>query len=208
MTIRHDHAPGLDTSGSNPHLDTALLAYELGLSPVPPVEDGSKAPLADVVIDGERTWKPYQDTPATEKHIRRWYANGRTGDGLAGGYGGLDPFEFDDVQAYVQFIQAARACGLGELVARIMAGYEEETPGGGVHWLLICPEPGPSTKLARRYKRPDEFNDKDREAIAAAAARGRDHKPIKTLIETKGRAASSSSHRPTARCIPRAAPTC
>ena len=36
---------GPETELTNPHLDTALLALRLGFSPVPPTEDGRKAPI-------------------------------------------------------------------------------------------------------------------------------------------------------------------
>ena len=73
---------------------------------------------------------------------------------------------------------------LAELVARIREGYEESTPGQGYHWLYRHDEISGSEKLARRFKTPDEFNEDDRKAIAAA--NGKEHKPVKTLIETKG----------------------
>jgi hypothetical protein len=40
--------------------------------------------------------------------------------------------------------------GLGDLLARVMAGYLETTPGGGIHLLIRCPEGvGESTELAK-----------------------------------------------------------
>jgi putative DNA primase/helicase len=175
-------------------LETALKLLRLGYSPVPPLEDGSKAPLADIPdpdppIPGVKTkwtWKGYQTHPATEAHIRAWYKNGRTGVGAAGGVGGLDPFEFDSYDVYEHFLVAAVAVGLGDLVERVMEGYEENSPGGGIHWLARSPNTAPSTKLARRFKREDEFNDADVKTIEAAKANGKEHRPIKTLIETKG----------------------
>jgi hypothetical protein len=153
------------------HLNTALLALELGFSPLPPKDDGSKAPLADVLDEetGQHTWKPYQTIPATLDHVREWYGNGRTGVGLVGGYGGLDPFEFDCRDTYERFLEAAVEMGLGELVDRVRTGYEEFTPGGGVHWLFRCPVPLPPTKIAQRP------------APTQKAPHAR-----KTLIETKG----------------------
>ena len=56
---------------------TALLALKLGLSPVPPREDGTKAPIGN--------WKKFQSTPATAETIRCWYDGGRTGNGLVCG---------------------------------------------------------------------------------------------------------------------------
>jgi hypothetical protein len=167
--------------------NVALEALDLGLSPLPPREDGSKAPLADRKDErGQQTWKPYQELPATRDHVRRWFGSGSTGIGLVGGYGDLEAFEFDDRHTYEQFLKAARATGLGELVERVRAGYEETTPGAGVHWLYRCSKVQPCTKLARSYKTQEEFNEDDLKAIAEAQKQGRVHRPIKTLIETKG----------------------
>ena len=150
------------------------LARSLGLSPVPPTEDGVKRP------DG--AWKGRQTTSATEEQVRASYSNGRTGNGLVCGVGGLDCQEFDDGQTYKDYLEAAWVLGLSELVDRIRAGYEEESPSGGVHWLYYCNELKGNTKLAMRLKRPDEFNEKDLKAIEKNPR----HTPIKTLIETRG----------------------
>jgi len=161
------------------HLEIALLAHKLGFSPVPPREDGSKAPIGE--------WKEYQKTPASTQVIRVWYRDGRTGNGLVCGVGCLECFEFDDGATFNAFLEAAWAVGLGELVARIRVGYEESTPGGGVHWLYRCDTVGGNTKLACRHKTPEEFTDSDRTAIEKATAAGKEHKPVKTLIETRGK---------------------
>jgi hypothetical protein len=140
----------------------------MGYSPLPPREDGSKAPLADIRgDDGGMTWKPYQDTPATRARVEAWYRNGRTGVGVCGGPGGLEPFEFDVRETYERFKEAAAAVGLGDLVERIEGGYCEESPGGGVHWMYLCDEIRGPTKLAER------------------PIPGEPHRR-KTLIETKG----------------------
>lgn len=138
------------TSNGNPHLAAALNWLDMGFSPLPPRDDGSKAPLADQQIDGEWTWAPYQQAPTGRNRVEAWYRNGRTGNGVATGVGGLELFEFDDHQVYEQFKAAAAALGLGELVERIEAGYLEVTPGGGVHWFYVCDEIRGSTKLAER----------------------------------------------------------
>ncbi len=52
-------------------------------------------------------------------------------------------------------MEVATEAGLGDLVERIRSGYEEFTPGGGVHWLYFCDEVRGNTKLARR---PDPAN--------------------------------------------------
>jgi putative DNA primase/helicase len=150
------------------HLETALLALELGFSPLPPKEDGSKAPLADWPMADGPSWKPYQTIPATREHIHKWYENGRTGNGLACGVGSLEAFEFEQAETHKDFLEAAWAIGLNDLVETIRQGYEESTPSGGIHWLYRCTPPEGNTKLAER---PDP-----------AVPRGR-----KPLIETRGR---------------------
>jgi hypothetical protein len=67
--------------------DIALNAVELGLSTIPPKEDGSKAPLAE--------WKPYQHTAPSRQLVENWYGRGRSGVGLVTGYAALECFEFD-----------------------------------------------------------------------------------------------------------------
>jgi hypothetical protein len=155
--------PGQAT-GNGPdsiHLATALLAIAVGLSPLLPKEDGTKHP--------EGRWKLLQTTPATEATIRSWYRRGRTGNGLATGYGHVECLEFDDGPVYERFKEAAAALGIGDLVERIEAGYSEATPGGGIHWLYRCDEISGNTKLAERPA-PTEKNPHGR----------------KPLIETRG----------------------
>jgi putative DNA primase/helicase len=149
------------------HLAEALEWLEAGFSPLPAREDGSKAPIADILIGDQWTWSPYQTTPATREHVEQWYANGRQSNGVAGGPGGLDPFEFDDRGVYERFKELATEFGLGDVVARVEAGFLEDTPGGGVHWMWKCNRPGPPMKLAQR---PDPSRPNGR----------------RTLIETKG----------------------
>jgi putative DNA primase/helicase len=139
--------------------DTAFLAHDLGLSPVPPREDGSKRP-ADF-------WKRFQEVQAPLSEVESWFSNGRKSIGLACGVGDSECFEFDDRDTYEQFLETAIEAGLGELVDRVRTGYEEFTPSGGVHWLYRCSEHRGNTKLAER---PDPTNSNKR----------------KTLIETRG----------------------
>jgi replicative DNA helicase len=132
--------------------EVALLARELGLSPIPPRPNGSKAPLADE-SDGsdEHGWKSFQTRPASIGQIQDWYERrGLTGVGLATGYGDLEMFEFDDGETYERFKEAAVVIGLGLLVEALEGGYLETTPGGGVHWLYLCEEVLSNTKLAER----------------------------------------------------------
>ena len=163
----------------------AFIGHRCGLGILPPREDGSKAPLAEYEDEkGRRIWEPYQRSHATPAHIAEWYANGRTGLGIVTGkisghwnedgenIDGLEVFEFDDRPTYDAFMMAAEAVGLASLIARIRAGYEESTPGGGVHWPCRCAEISGNTKLAERPKRPNEM--------------GHPNDKRKVLIETRG----------------------
>jgi hypothetical protein len=161
----------------NIFLETALKAHDLGLSVVPPEQDGTKRPHADIP-DGldengrqKYTWKQYQTIPATRDHIIGWYQSGnRTGLGLAcGGTKKIELFEFDDEATYHEFKRAAAELGLAELVQWIETGYSERTPCGGVHWFFYCDAVRGSGKLAERPIPTKE-----------------DPHKRKTLIETKG----------------------
>ena len=148
-------------------LDSALAAAAAGLSVVPPRMDGTKAPFGN--------WKPNQSVSASPIQIKRWYVDQHMpGIGLVTGKvsGNLECLEFDDKPTYLAFVQAAEECGLAPLVHRIEAGYLEESPKPGVHWLYRCNEIGGNTKLARRSKQSEEM------------AHARDREQV--LIETRG----------------------
>ena len=153
------------TATSNFH--PALEALAAGLCPVPPKMDGSKAPIG--------TWKSFQHFPPDETQIRKWYsASHLTGYGLVTGKvsGNLELLEFDCITSYHRFKSAAAEAGLGDLVDRIEAGYSEQTPKPGIHWLYRCPEIAGNTELASRPKTAEEMkHPKDKAQV---------------LIETRG----------------------
>jgi putative DNA primase/helicase len=66
---------------------------------------------------------------------------------------------------YEGYKELAQASGLGDLIKRIEAGYLEQSPSTGIHWLYRCAEISGNSKLARR---PDG------------------DRSIKVLIETRG----------------------
>jgi putative DNA primase/helicase len=110
----------------DPIVAAARSAHKAGLAVVPPKEDGTKRP--DV---GE--WTAYQRRRPTSEELRAWFSPGRGGVGLVMGAvsGGLETIEFDDRATYERYIEIAQGTGLGDVVSRIRAGYEETTPGGG-----------------------------------------------------------------------------
>ena len=145
----------------------AKAAFDAGLCVIPPREDGSKAPISE--------WKNYQTKRPDATQLSAWYGTNRKhGIGVITGAvsHGLECFEFDDADAYVEFKEAAGPAGLDGLVRRIEGSYCESTPNFGVHWFYYCKEISGNTKLARRPKQPEEkLHDKDN---------------VKVLIETRG----------------------
>ena len=147
---------------------SAYEAYAAGLCIVPPQENGSKAPLADA-------WKHWQIERPSGAQLEDWYRDDRRqGLGIICGHvsGDLECLEFEDEESWNEYQDLALAAGLHDLLEKVVAGYSEASPGGGVHLLYRCEVTGRNTKLARRPKRPVEMkaaNDK-----------------TKTLIETRG----------------------
>jgi hypothetical protein len=155
-----------DAAMTNEMLDIAVAAHGAGLCVLPPKQDGSKRPM--------KAWEQYANTSSTIEEVQKWYDGvDRTGLGIVLGAssGGLECFEFDDLDAYRKFLDAADAAGLDELVARIEAGYLEESPNG-IHWLYRCSTVAGNTKLARRPKTESE--------------KSSEHDNTKVLIETRG----------------------
>ena len=146
----------------------ALGWWEAGYSVLPPLMDGSKAPLAQ-----GGTWKTFQTERASREQVGRWYARGQDGAGVCTGYGNLEMFEFDDRHTYDLYLEAARHLGISDVVGHVEETYCEDTPSGGVHWFWRTDAGQGNRKLARRPATPDEL---EREP----------NKPIRTLIETKG----------------------
>lgn len=125
----------------------ALEAFAAGLSVLPPKEDGSKAPSGQ--------WLQYQTNRASLDQLYTWYgingAPSRSGCGLVCGAvsGNLECIEFDaGGRLYEHYKATARAMGHGDLIDRLDAGYLEQSPSGGYHWLYYCPLISGSTKLA------------------------------------------------------------
>ena len=132
--------------------DAAKRAYASGLCVVPPREDGAKRPVG--------AWADYQHTRPDADQMRVWYGKDvtRHGIGLVTGdvSNGLTAFEFDSYETYEAFLEAAMEIQFDWLVEKIRNGYEERTPGGGIHWLYFCEDVQENTKLARRTKRDEE----------------------------------------------------
>lgn len=126
-------------------VDAVMAAHRAGVSVIPILADGTKRPPFK--------WSQYQIEQPTEQQVRDWFASGRyTGYALICGVvsNNLEVLDFDDRQTYQTFLDTAESLGLGPLVDRIRAGYEEFTPSGGVHIPYFCDTISGNQKLARR----------------------------------------------------------
>ena len=138
---------------------TALKALNAGLCPIPPRQDGSKAPFPS-------KWKLYQESTPSQSDIENWYSEELTGVGLVTGAisGNLECLDFDTREVWEQYNDAARKAGLADLLKKVGNGYAEQSPNG-FHLLYRCDDIGGNTKLAGK---PLPGN------------------KVKTLIETRG----------------------
>ena len=141
MTGHEDRASEGTDSGV---LRTALEACGSGISVIPIPADGTRHPAIK--------WGPFQEKRADEAQLRSWFNGRDCGLAFVTGRvsGNLELFEFDDRDTYPKFLRAADEAGLGELVARIRAGYEEISHRNGIHWFYYCSEVSPNKKLASR----------------------------------------------------------
>ncbi|GAC1646397.1 MAG: hypothetical protein NVS9B11_18310 [Candidatus Dormibacteraceae bacterium] len=145
--------------------DAAISALEHHLSVVPPSEDGSKKPLG--------LWKKYQKARPDLATVEGWYSGDRHGIGIVCGAvsENLEMFEFEGIACaegmWDRYKERAAEMGHGDLLRRLITGYSERTPSGGIHFLYRCEEISGNLKLARR---PNTTNPK----------------LLDTLIETRG----------------------
>jgi len=153
--IAYEVKQGTNQIPNTPIHEQALAAHHAGLAVLPPTENGEKRP------SGGTGWPTFR---ADEPQIERWYATEhRTGLGLICGRAsggpklpdgepplGLEALDHDDAGALTQYLELAGPSGLGELVARVRAGFTERTPRGTEHWLFRSTACGSNQKLASR----------------------------------------------------------
>jgi len=130
-------------------LDAALAFCEAEYSVVPAATDGTKAPAG--------RWQPYQSQRPDMTQVQAWLSNGTyDGFGLVCGAvsGGLEMLEFEGRavkrKLHAGYGSAVDDHGLGDVWRRVIAGYTEFTPSGGLHILYrVTGTVRGNTKLAR-----------------------------------------------------------
>jgi hypothetical protein len=130
-------------------LETAVEWYALGYTILPCRPDGSKAPAVD--------WKDFQTTRPTPEQTVMWASNHPGIGVLTGTAANLEMIEAEGraiEDGHLELLTTlADDSGLLDLWTRILCGYSEVTPGGGIHWYYrVDGAARPNTKLASRPK--------------------------------------------------------
>ncbi len=135
-------------------LEAAIRWEAAGAVALPVRTDGTKAP-------GLQSWKQYQTQHPAPEDTVAWFSGGTDGVGVLTGSvsGQLEMVELEgravDAGLWEQFQSAADDNGMGQLLARVIAGYCEVTPSGGIHLLYRVGDgvARKNTKLARTADR-------------------------------------------------------
>jgi len=152
-------------------LEAALAAHDAGLCVIRGRTDGTKRPLG--------AWKEFQaQRPERQDVIDSFRDNHPALMIVCGAVSGnVEMLELEG-RAVADGLadridERAREHGIDHVLERIVLGYCERTPSGGLHLLYRCETIDGNIKLARRPATPQELatNPDD---------------PIKTLIETRG----------------------
>ncbi len=129
-------------------LATALELHAAGLSVVPVAADGTKRPLV--------AWKNYTATPADTAQIEAWFAvsAGVQGIGIVTGYGDVEMLEVEGkaMASMGDVIDLLDGTGLRPIYDRVVAGWSEQSPSGGLHLFYRLADgavPG-NTKVAQQ----------------------------------------------------------
>lgn len=158
---------------TQPILAAALAWHDTGACVIPARADGSKAPFGQ--------WADYQQTRPSRDTLTGWLTDTRyDGIGLICGAvsGELEMFEFEGraltENIHQQLGQLLADHGHADLWTRLITGYLETTPGGGIHLMYrVDGAARRNLKLARRPATTDELTANPDEKI-------------KVLIETRG----------------------
>lgn len=161
-------------------LEAALELLGAGMAPIPVRSDGSKRP-------GLPSWKVFQTCMPTLAEVHQWFAAGPGGRAPAfrglgmvcGAISGQMVMVEAEGRARAEVLglgQLAVDSGLGPLWQRFMATWCEQSPSGGLHWMVrVALEPGETlpgnTKLARRPA-PTEANPHLIDVLAETRAEG------------------------------------
>lgn len=147
--------------------DAAYKWQAAGFAVLPVAENGEKKP--DVL-----RWTNFQHEQPTIQHMRRWFdGTGRTGVGIITGAisGNVEMFELEGRAikegARQRLVPALKAAGVFDVWQRLVRGYTEHSPSGGIHFIyrLDGHEVPGNVKIASRPKEPQEYTKSDHELL-------------------------------------------
>ncbi|MFJ2399808.1 phage/plasmid primase, P4 family [Streptomyces xanthochromogenes] len=173
----------MSTEPAKDTLAAAEALHAAGCCVVPVKTDGSKAP--DV-----SSWTGYQKQRTTPEQHKAWFTDGHPGIGVITGAvsGNLEMLELEgravDEGVLRELADAFTDNDLGDLWNRLVSGWMERSPSGGLHFhYRVDGAPVPkNTKLANRPAHEHEITDKEREL----QERFPHKKIVRGLIETRG----------------------
>lgn len=167
-------------------LEAAQALLSAGLSVIRVSTNGTKSP--DVGPATGYKWAPYWDAPATVERLTEWFGDEHPGIGIICGAisGNLEMLEFEGRAVaegvHAGFFAALEEAGATELLERIMNGYLESSPSGGLHlFYRISGTVDGNTKLAERLATDSELTEEEQETLATKGKRA-----MRTLLETRG----------------------
>lgn len=128
-------------------LPIALELHTAGISVVPVRSDGTKSPAI--------AWKPYTQTLPTPDQLTDWFPATATGIGMITGHisGNIEMLEVEgkgmpDMPNVLELLDGA---GLRPLYDRVLSGWSEMSPSGGLHLFYTVDQPiNGNTKIAQR----------------------------------------------------------
>ena len=138
-------------------LEHALTWWNLGYAPLPIRPNGTKAPAC--------RWRDFLETRPTKDELGILFAVDHDGYGIITGAtsGHLELIELEGRAVregvFEHLTEAFADNGLSDLWGRVIGGYLEATPSGGLHaYYRVNGTARPNTKLARRPSTPDELD--------------------------------------------------
>lgn len=114
--------------------DTFFLAHSQGINTIPVKEN--KTPACG-------SWSQWQTQPQTLEEAKRHSNGSSAGIAVITGTasGGLEAIDFDQIEAYQEYLDAAQGTPMEAIIGRVREGYEEASPKG-IHWLYRISDAG------------------------------------------------------------------
>lgn len=125
---------------------TAHALIDADISIIPVKADGTKAPALP--------WKPYTQQRADHDTATAWFTDTTYGLGIITGSISnnllMVEIEGDHISLLPELVDTAHASGLSDLWQTVSTGWVEQSPSGGMHWLIRTTNPPQGNqKLAR-----------------------------------------------------------